>query len=648
MAERPAIARVRPDSRVPQLDREFDYRIPPGLSVVPGVRVRIPMGRGSRIQTGFVTAVVDTSDFGGTLQDVEDVVSEVPVLTPELLSLATAVAERHAGGVTDVLRLAIPPRGVRVEKAWRESLPVSRPGIPAIAPSGSYEQGALDEMVKQGSRSWLQLPYGVIDSRPRGIEEIARLAASVLSGGSSVVVSVPDWRDVSFTHEALVELLGEEYVARFDADQPAGERYRHFLRGLEDDPVVVVGSRHAIYAPVSKLGLIVVLNDADDLHREPLAPYPHTRDVALLRAELSGASLVLASVIPSMAVTRLIGLSYLKPVRPGDARRPRVMPTALSTTQDASESHARLPSIAFRAAKEALQKGPVLVQVFRAGYSPGLACAQCRERARCRECQGPLKAAQKGQRERCSWCGLTADSWRCSLCGENRWVPIGQAVGRTVAELGRAFSKVPIIQADGDHRKLRIPGNPALVVATRGAEPVAPDGYAAALLLDGESMLQRQALGALTETLHSWESALALLAPGAQAYLTDVDGPIAHAMAADSVESLLTKELDERALVKLPPAVRLVLVEGQRAVVSELVSRMTVNFPALDTIGPMAGEKGATRTLLKVPYADAPAVARELRAAVVASAISRGRAVERLKVSMDGLAALDEFSAQPQ
>ena len=121
MAERPVIARVRPDSRVPQLDREFDYRVPPGMTVLPGQRVRTPMGRGSRVQTGFVTEIVSSSEFGGTLLDVEDVVSDVQVLTPELLSLATEVASRHAGGVSDVLRLAIPPRGVRVEKAWQQN-----------------------------------------------------------------------------------------------------------------------------------------------------------------------------------------------------------------------------------------------------------------------------------------------------------------------------------------------------------------------------------------------------------------------------------------------------------------------------------------------------------------------------------------------
>ena len=648
MAERPAIARVRPDSRVPQLDREFDYRIPPGMVLAPGMRVRIPMGRGSRIQTGFVTAVVDRSDFAGALQDVDEVVSDVAVLTPELLSLAEAVAERHAGGVTDVLRLAIPPRGVRVEKAWKESLPVSRPEAPVAPSRATYAPAELEAATAPGGRTWLQLPYGVDENQPHGLAEIAHLAASVISRGSSVVVSVPDWRDVSFTYEILVGLLGEEYVVRSDADQSPGERYHQYLRGLESDPVVVVGARHAIYAPVFRLGLIVVVHDGDDLHREPLAPYPHTRDVALIRAELSGAALVLAGFIPSMASKRLLGLGYLTPVRPVDSNRPRVMPTALSTAGPQPESQARLPSMAFRAAKDALQRGPVLVQVFRSGYSPGLACSQCRERARCRECQGPLKAAQAGRRERCGWCGLTADTWRCALCGDTGWVPIGQAVGRTVAELGRAFSSVPIIQADGEHRRLTIPASPALVVATRGAEPVPPGGYAAALMLDGEGMLQRQALGALTETLQAWESALALLAPGGQAYLTDVDGPIAHAMAAGSVESLLDKELAERALVRLPPAVRLALVEGPRLLVSDLVTRIQAEFPQTDSIGPMSGEKGATRFLLKVSYADATAIARELRASVVSSAVSRGNASARLRVSMDGLSALDEFSAQPQ
>ena len=119
MSEHPRIARVRPDSRVPQLDREFDYRIPPGMTVEPGIRVRVPMGRGSRVSSGIVTAVVDHSDYSGKLGDIEEVISDVVVVPREMAQLLEEVAVRHAGGVSDVLRLALPSRSVRVENTWR-------------------------------------------------------------------------------------------------------------------------------------------------------------------------------------------------------------------------------------------------------------------------------------------------------------------------------------------------------------------------------------------------------------------------------------------------------------------------------------------------------------------------------------------------
>jgi len=648
MAERPVIARVRPDSRVPQLDREFDYRVPPGMTVLPGQRVRIPMGRGSRVQTGFVTDIVSSSDFGGTLLDVEDVVSDVQVLTPELLALASEVASRHAGGVSDVLRLAIPPRGVRVEKAWQQRSQDGRDLPSQPPPSSAFDPDGLAQMLQPGSRTWWQLPYGVSGKHPISHQEIVSAAATVLAQGRSVVISVPDWRDVAFLDELLRDAVGEEFVSRFDADQTPGERYTHYLRGLESDPVIVIGARHAIYAPVANLGLVVVLHDADDLHREPLAPYPHTRDVALIRAEQSGAALVLASFVPSLATLRLVEMGFLTTLRPRNDARPRVLPTSLTGSEAVSRQQARLPSIAFRAVAQALQQGPVLIQVFRSGFAPGLACAQCRERARCRECQGPLRAHRTGDRERCAWCSTPADRWNCGLCGSTSWVPIGQAIGRTANELGKAFPGVSVIQADGEHRKLRVSSKPALVIATRGAEPLAEGGYQGALLLDGESMLQRQSLSALTETLDGWEHALSLLSPGAQAFLTDVEGPIANAMAAASIEALLRRELGERQHVRLPPSVRLATIEGPAAQVTALADSLASSFSTLETIGPVAVKSGAHRYVLKVPYSDAPQLARELRAAVVHSAVTKGRGSVRLRVSFDGTPALDELASSSQ
>ncbi len=106
------IARVVLDSPLPQLDRLFDYAIPAGLapSVVPGVRVRVPVRAARRVMDGWVVELATESSFEGALAELDAVVSPVPVLSPEVWTLARRVADRAAGVAADVLRLAIPKR----------------------------------------------------------------------------------------------------------------------------------------------------------------------------------------------------------------------------------------------------------------------------------------------------------------------------------------------------------------------------------------------------------------------------------------------------------------------------------------------------------------------------------------------------------
>ncbi len=114
------IARVLVDSVLPQLDRLLDYRIPElgSTGIEPGVRVTVPLRSANRLAQGFVVELAEQQEHPGPLSDVESLVSPVPVLRPEVWTLARAVADRAAGSANDILRLAIPPRQVRVEKAW--------------------------------------------------------------------------------------------------------------------------------------------------------------------------------------------------------------------------------------------------------------------------------------------------------------------------------------------------------------------------------------------------------------------------------------------------------------------------------------------------------------------------------------------------
>ena len=640
------------DIRLPHLDRLLDYRIPDGMSVQPGVRVKVPLGRAQKLSTGFVVDVAHQSDYTGELAAIDTVVSDVPILTDDLWQLARAVADRQGGSAADILRLAIPQRALRVEKTWVERVPPHDELPTAPEASHHYAAESWQQMLEPGSRSALELPRGVLKtSTPHpttaAAGTIAAMAAAVLAEGRSVVISVPDWRDSDLMERGLQEYLEGDHIVRLSADQTPSERYLSYLRCLEERPVVVIGQRHAVYQPVWNLGLLLVLSESDDSHREPLAPYPHTRDVALIRAQQSGCALVFADWVTGVDMTRLVDMGYLTPVTPTTRERPTVIPTALTLQGQQGPTPGRLPSLAYRAVSDALTEGPVLVQVFRSGFAPGLACTTCRDRVRCEGCGGPVTASSPTGRRNCSWCGVSSTPRPCRECGGTTVVPIGHGVGRTVTELGKAFPKVPVIQADGDHPTLEVFDKPALVVATRGSEPVAHGGYRAVLLLDGDKMLQRSSLGALEETLRGWEWAASLAAPGAAVYVTDVEGPVVHAFAAGAHRDLMVKELRERRELRLPPAVRIASVTGPAAAVAEVTSDLIDAFPGSDVLGPVRLDDDRVRSVLRFSYAVGADVARDLRAAVIARALSKTPAAKRLRIVLDDLAALDQISSAP-
>src|SRR6476661_8084269 len=112
------VARVQLESFLPHLDRPFDYSVPADLDEAarPGVRVKVKFG-GQELG-GFLLERVAASDAGHALVPLHKVVSPVPVLTPEVAALAERVAARYAGTVSDVLRVAVPPRMARLEKEF--------------------------------------------------------------------------------------------------------------------------------------------------------------------------------------------------------------------------------------------------------------------------------------------------------------------------------------------------------------------------------------------------------------------------------------------------------------------------------------------------------------------------------------------------
>src|SRR4051812_16170994 len=114
-AERLPVARVCVDVPLAHLDRPFDYLVaePDDEAAQPGVRVKVRFA--GQLVTGFLLERAESSPHGGKLAFIEKVVSPERILDPDVARLARAVADRYAGNLSDVLRLAVPPRHARIE-----------------------------------------------------------------------------------------------------------------------------------------------------------------------------------------------------------------------------------------------------------------------------------------------------------------------------------------------------------------------------------------------------------------------------------------------------------------------------------------------------------------------------------------------------
>jgi primosomal protein N' (replication factor Y) len=635
------VARVMLESPLPQLDRLFDYSVPPELlaDAVPGVRVKVPLRSAGRFARGFIIELTTDADFTGALSPIEELVGTVPVLTPEVWALARRVADRGAGNACDVVRLAVPPRQVRVEKAWQARRELAsatgRPPHPEplrpVAVRG-YGDGVVEAALEGRQRLALAAVPRVVEVSPgvwvgHWAVTLAEAAAHVLANGGSSILAVPDYRDQEQLIAALHAIVPESAVAALDARQTNPERYRQFLACLEDAPRIVVGNRSVVYAPAPRLGLIAIWDDADPLHHEPLSPYASTRDVALIRQEQSKCALVFLAHSRSTEIQRLVGMGFLREIVQSPIILPNVVPTA-EQAGETSTQHARIPSPAWNAVRTALETGPVLVQVARPGYAPVLACQSCRTPAKCRVCEGPLRLTSAGSTPSCSWCGAIAADWHCRNCDGQSLRLVSLGTGRTAEELGRAFPGTRVIVSDGERTVLSVAAKPALVVATRGAEPVAAGGYHAILLLDGDRMLAREALTVAEDCLRWWSNAIALAAPRAPAVIVGVGGVLARTLVTWRQDRFAAEELDDRRALRFPPAVRVASIRGRGPVVEAALKDVRDSVAdresaTIDVLGPIDTEDDLVRAVVRFDYSLGAEVARSLRASVVKNATGR-------------------------
>jgi primosomal protein N' (replication factor Y) len=782
-AERLPVARVCVDVPLAHLDRPFDYLVAASddEAAQPGVRVKVRFA--GQLVGGFVLERAESSPHGGKLAYLDKVVSAERVLDPEVARLARAVADRYAGNLCDVLRLAVPPRHARVESqttptpeppplAPGAEVPTPGPGpsspeaeavstgpeprtpevaavsaepgpssaaeavsagagpsfpevgavpaglglsIPelkasisepepptfhqqpsasgiggdaapssagapvdesparhapaadvpaAVAPAANVPAAVAPAGEVLGSDGQERAPdgWGLYQAGPaylRALEDgrparavwsalpgedwparIAEAAAATVRAGRGVVVVAADARDLDRLDRAMTAALGPDRHVALNAAAGPSERYRRFLAASRHRVPVVVGTRAAMFAPVAKLGLVVIWDDGDDLHAEPRAPYPHAREVLLTRAQLADCAVLVGGFARTGEAQLLLETGWAKEIAATRdvlrGRTPHVAPTGddPQLARDPGAVTARLPSLAWQAARQALQAGaPVLVQVPRRGYLPSVACAECRTPARCPHCSGPLGLAGSRAVPACHWCGRAAADYACPACGGRRLRASVTGARRTAEELGRAFPGAVVRTSGRDEVLDTVPREAAVVVATPGAEPVADGGYGAVLLLDTWALLSRSDLRAAEETMRRWLNAAALARPDGRVVVV-ADGSLAPVQALLRWEPgwFAARELAERRELRFPPAARMASLTGRPEAVAELLNAAKLPADA-EVLGPVPADDDEERMLVRVSRGRAAELSRALHAA--AAQRTARKAAQSVRIQVD-------------
>lgn len=632
------IAEVLISSPVPHLDRTFDYLVPPTLAAQAqyGMRVKVRFGASDR--DGFILGLRKHTDFTGELKPIRAIVGEIPVLTPELMEQWQAIAHWYGGIRSDILRLAIPPRHARAEKASLAALETTREPEP-VAPLDfaaweTYNGGpAFLRRLASGQSPravWTALPS------PDPYRSIVEAAKATLQSGRSVIV-------VAATASEVAHLSAQFDAQKLDhsvltAAAGPHARYRRYIDAITGQTQIVIGTRSAVFAPVTNLGLIVCWDDGNTLLREQRAPYPHVRDIARIRAQFTGACVLIGGynrtsyahewVLTGWAASLSASRDKVR------ALTPRVHAIDdLDRQRDGGAGWARIPPRAHRLIATSLESGPVLIHVPRRGYVPVVSCESCGQVARCTNCHGPIQLRSGGQVPQCTWCAALQGNWRCAHCQASKLRARRIGSSRTAEELGRAFPETPVLVSASDEEIIaEIDGQPRLVIATPGAEPRADGGYQALVILDSHATTSHPHIDSTSEALRRWLYSASLVKPQGQVLVTGLGDPVPiQALVRWDPIGFTEREFSERIELKFPPTVRMARIEGEQSSVEAAAKFLG---PHAEIVGVFhQPDGGKSRLLVRVPLQESDRLTTQIQ--YLQAARSAKKTADVLQITLD-------------
>ncbi|WP_298824484.1 primosomal protein N' [uncultured Piscinibacter sp.] len=446
----------------------LDYLSEQPLSA--GTLVRVPLGRRDLlgvVWSGDASACAETA-----LKPLAAVLTELPPLDAawrELVSFASGYYQRSIG---ELALSVLPPElhkldgaqiALRLRKLHkaRDEAP---PATPQPAPPPSAEQAEVLGRLEATPASTPVLLHGVTGSGKT--EVYLHAAARSLEAGRQALVLVPEINLTPQLEARFAQRFAGRRIVSLHSGLTPAQRLRSWLAahlGLAD---LVLGTRLAVFAPMPRLGVIVVDEEHDPSYKQQEGARYSARDLAVYRARLQGARVLLGSATPSLeSWHRANEGRYLRlalPSRIGGASLPRVRLVDMNQQPKGQGAGTALSPPLLDAIRQRVARGEQsLVFLNRRGYAPVLHCADCGWKSGCPHCSAWRVFHKLDRTLRCHHCGFTERvPHACPDCGNLDIAPIGRGTERLEEQLAHllagADGRPPrIARIDADSTRLK-------------------------------------------------------------------------------------------------------------------------------------------------------------------------------------------------
>ena len=453
------------DISAPNLDRSFTYEIPEELGELSvGTPVMIPFGAANKLKKGYICGIRSSRPEGGyQLKKIDSVVKNSLTIEDEFMALAYKIKTNYGGMLKDALRTVIPVKqkinlnkGVKRKDAFPEISELIRQN-----PDGVQTEKELNEEQRLAADTVCAdidndihktyLLHGVTGSGKT--EVYIEIIRHVVEKGKQVIVLIPE---ISLTYQTVKRfaLCFGNRVAFSHSKLSKGERYEQSEKAKKGEISIMIGPRSALFTPFDNLGLIIIDEEHEASYKSENTPKYHARTVAIWRAEMCAASVILGSATPSLE-------SYMKALdgeyrlltltkRAMDAEMPKPyivdMRAELKGGNRSPFSGILLEKISDRLAK----KEQTMLFLNRRGYAGFVSCRSCGHVPKCPHCDISL-TLHANKRLYCHYCGFNIDNYKkCPSCGSSLIGGFGTGTEKIEKIVNDTFPGARVLRMDAD------------------------------------------------------------------------------------------------------------------------------------------------------------------------------------------------------